>query len=240
MNIAWISSSMPNARARGGFGIQGGNLIPLLTRRHRVDLISLVSPDDTGHTDWVKQYCARVETIPVRRFGFVQRAASFASGYLRGRYLNHAAEIERLLWSGLKSRSWDVLHIEGGFVAGLIPRGLPVPKVLAVHDAEVLRCQELLRCKLSLRARLRCTIQRYYEPRYERRVYPRFDHCVMVAERDMLFNQELVPKARFSFIPYGIDTNYFHPQPATKVPFSLVFHGNLNYIPNVEAASALE
>ena len=219
-----------------GFNLIAGNLIPLLARRHRVDLVSLTCTDDESHLDWARQHCASVETIPIGHPSLPQRCGNFVSGYLWGRNLVHRNEMETILSAGRIRRQWDILHVEGGFMAGLIPENFPLPKVLAVHDAEVLRAQEMLRCRLTLRARLNYTIRRFYEPRYERLVYPRFDQCVMVAERDVAFNRKLVPRANFCAIPNGIDCNYFHPLAVEKEPVGLVFHGNLAYAPNVEAA----
>jgi glycosyltransferase involved in cell wall biosynthesis len=236
MNIAWVSSFVPSFRGTGGFGLQGGNLIPLLARRHRVDLVTLTRPGDEIYLDMARRHCGWVETIPTGRPNLPLRVGNFISGYLWGRNLVHRREMGALLHAGLKERHWDILHVEGGFVAGLIPEDLPVPKVLAVHDAEVLRAQEMLRCKLSTRARLNNLVRKYHEPRYERLVYPRFAQCVMVAERDAAFNRKLIPQASFCVVPVATDCNFYRPQAVEKDPVSVVFHGNLSYPPNVEAA----
>ncbi len=236
MNIAWVSSSPPHWPATGGFSLIGGNLIPLLARRHTVDLVTLVRPGEEVHLDWARQHCASIETIPADRHSLPLRLGNFLSGFLWGKNLIHRNEMEAILRAGLRQRHWDILHVEGGFVAGLIPEDLPIPKVLAVHDAEVLRAQEMLQCKLSLRARMDYTARRYREPRYERLVYPKFAQCIMLSERDVAFNRKLVPLAKFCAIPNGIDCKYYHPLSVEKDPLSVAFHGNLSYAPNVDAA----
>ncbi len=237
MNIAWVSEALPYLPTADGFRIQGGNLIPLLARRHRIDLISLLHPGDETHLDWARRYCAWIETIPVGRASFPMRLGNFVSGYLWGKNLIRRKELNALLRRGLNQRHWDILHVEGGFVAGLIPEGFPVPKILAVHDAEVLRARDMLHLKSTPLAHLKCLIRRYHEPRYDCLVYPRFLECVMVSERDAAFNRELVPKARFCAITNGTDCSYFRPLALEKDTQSVVFHGNLNYPPNVEAAT---
>jgi len=236
MNIGWISSSLPYLPSRGGFRISGANLIPRLSRRHSIDLISLLRDDDERHVDWIANYCNSVVTIPVRNATLLRRIAGSVSGYAFGKHLRCLVELESAVRSGFESRRWDVIHVEGGFVGGLIPVNLPTAKVLAVHDAEVLRAREMLQCSISLRDRLRHTARRYYEQRYERLVYPRFQRCVMVAERDVAFNRTLVPNATFAMIPYGVDVDYFCPLRIEKEPSALVFHGHLGYPPNIQAA----
>lgn len=193
-------------------------------------------PADEQYLSWAQRYCATATSIPIRRGSLLSRAANFAWSYTYGRHLRYRKIIEEKLWSGLRSRNWDVLHVEGGFAGGLVPPELPIPKILSAHDSEVLRAIEMLNCQLDLSARLRCSVRRFYEPRYDRLVYPRYDRCVLVAERDLAFNQRLVPHAQFLTIPYGVDTDYYHPMQMAKNKGTIVFHGNLSYAPNVQAA----
>jgi glycosyltransferase involved in cell wall biosynthesis len=236
MRIGWISSSLPYLPARGGFGISGANLISRLSRRHSIDLISLLREGDAQHVPWIAKYCNSVFTIPVKRASFPRRMANFVSAYGLGKQLNCRSELEGAIRSGFDSYRWDVLHVEGGFVGGLVPTDLPIAKVLSVHDSEILRAQEMLKCDISFRTRLRYTARQYYEHRYERLVYPRFERCLLVAERDLAFNRRIVPKATFAMISYGIDLNYFQPLAVPKQKATLVFHGNLGYPPNIQAA----
>ena len=227
---------MPYLPSKGGFRISGANLIKHLCRRHKVDLISLLRDEDSQHIDWIAKYCESVFTVPVRRTSLPRRLAGFLSGYAIGKQLSCRPEVVSALRSGFDRKHWDVLHAEGGFVGGLVPSDLPVAKVLAVHDAEVLRAQEILKCDVNVRDRLRYTARTYYERRYQRLVYPRFERCVFVAERDMVFNQSIVPRAAFEVIPYGVDVDYFQPMPVEKQKNELVFHGHLGYAPNIQAA----
>ena len=236
MNIAWVSSSLPYLPARGGFKLYGANLISILSRRHRLDLISLVHKQDQQYAKWVRQYCDSVTLVPRCNVSLSRRVANFASGYLRGKYLNYREPLEDILREGFRSKRWDIVHVEGGFTGGLMPVNPPVPMVLSLHDAEALRAQEMLSCKLSLAQRITYTVRKHYEPRYESLVYPRFERCTVVAERDATFNRALVPKANFTVVPYGTDTGYFRPIPVEKKRCVLVFHGHFGYAPNCQAA----
>lgn len=236
MRIGFVSQALPYLPSRGGFRLYGGNLIRCLFRRHRIDLISLLRDGDEQHLDWAAQYCASISTIPTHKKSPPLKVANFVSGYLRGKPLHHRAQLGSLLRAGLEAHNWDVLHVEGGFLGGLVAPELPISKVLSLHDAEVLRAQEMLHCELPLRSRLENTVRKCTEPRYDRLVYPRFERCVVVADRDLAFVRKLVPKANFALIPYGTDTEYFHPIEVEKQLGTLVFHSHLGYPPNVEAA----
>jgi glycosyltransferase involved in cell wall biosynthesis len=236
MNIGWISDALPYLPSRGGFRLYGGNLIRVLSTRHRIDLVSFLHEEDTQHLDWPRQYCASVTTIAPEPAGLAPRVADAVSGYLWGSPVRHRRRFQEALREGLKLKRWDVLHFEGPFSAGLVPREFPVPRVLSLHDSWTLRCQEMLACAQTFREKAYYRLLKYYEPRQERLVYPRFERCTVVAAPDLEEVRRTVPKAKVDLIPYGTDTEYFHPLPVQKQGAVLVFHSHLGYAPNIEAA----
>lgn len=236
MKIGWVSSSLPYLPSRGGFRISGANLIQRLSRRHEIDLISILREEDADHVAWPERFCVSLKTLPLPSRSLPARALNFVSTYALGNQLVCRPELQAAVSSGFDARKWDVLHVEGGFVGGIVPADLPLAKVLSVHDAEVLRAQEMLHCDLTLRQRMDYTVRKFTEPRYERLVYPRFERCVLFADRDCEFNRRLIPRASFAVIPNGIDVDFYTPQPVQKEPHGLVFHGHLSYPPNVQAA----
>jgi glycosyltransferase involved in cell wall biosynthesis len=110
-----------------------------------------------------------------------------------------------------------------------------VPRILSLHDSWTLRCREMVSCARSWRERLYYSALELREPRFERQLYPQFDRAVVVADRDLAEVRRVVPQARAELIPYGTDTEYFHPVAIEKKPASMVFHGHLGYTPNIEA-----
>ena len=236
MNIGWISDSLPYLPSRGGFRLYGGNLIRMLSARHRIDLLSFLREDDAQHLDWPRQYCASLVTIPMEPAGWAARAANAASSYLWGKQIHHRSRFQTELSEGLKSRHWDVMHFEGPFCAGLAPPDSAVPRVLSMHDSWTLRCREMLECAPSFSEKAFYAFLRYHEPRYERLLYPRFDRCTLVAARDLEEVRRVVPNCKAELIPYGTDSEYFHRVAVEKEPRTLVFHSHLGYPPNIEAA----
>lgn len=239
MRIGFLSEEVPYLPSRDGFRIHAANLIRCLSSRHAIDLISLQAADDEPYIGWAKQYCASVTTIPKRHQRLPRRLADFFSAYCLGRHLHFREQLRSRLEGGLAHGKWDVFHVEGSFVAGLVPCDLPVPKVLALHDSCILRCEEMLKCSLPLRERAYYALMRCCEPRYERLVYPRFDRCTVVSTRDQAAVQGAARETQVAAIPSGTDTEYFYPLPVAKEAVTLVFHGNLGYWPNVGSAQEL-
>jgi len=70
--------------------------------------------------------------------------------------------------------------------------------------------------------------------RYEGEIFKEFDRHTIISEQD----RDLMPvrrPAEIAVIPNGVDVNYFHPLHRHK-EYDLLFNGNMNYPPNVEAA----
>lgn len=236
MKIGFVSQPLPYLPSRGGFRLYGGNLIRCFSRRNSIDLISLMEEGDEEHLDWPRQYCASVAALPAKGGSLPSRFANVLSGFLCGRPLAGRSWLGSMLRSGVAAGKWDVLHVEGPYVGGLVPAELSIAKVLSLHDSWTLRCDEMLKCCQSRQEKLHYTFLKHFEPRYERLVYPRFERCTVVAQPDVEEVRRVVPKAKVDLIPYGTDTEYFQPVPVEKQPNALVFHSHLGYAPNIEAA----
>ncbi len=69
---------------------------------------------------------------------------------------------------------------------------------------------------------------------YESEIFTRFDKHLIISEQD---RQEIQhpSKSSIQIIPNGVDLSYFkHDQHGKK--YALLFHGNMNYLPNVDCA----
>lgn len=237
MNLLFVTQELPYLPAKDGFRLYAGNLLRELSRRHRVDLISLLQDDDEEHLDWSREYCASVTSFSAKERSSIFKPLQFAATFGFGRPMHPRREIGEAIRHGLAKRNWDVLHVEGAYVAGLIPDGLPLPRILSVHDAWKVRLEQMAKYGRTRGERFYNGILSQVEPRYERLVYPRFDRCVVVAEADARTVRAIVPRASVEVVPNGIDTDYFRPRPAKAPKKVLAFHGNFGYPPNVEAAA---
>jgi glycosyltransferase involved in cell wall biosynthesis len=236
MKIGFLSQALPYLPSRGGFRLYGANLLRQFSKRHQIDLVTLLDPEDEPHLDWPKPYCARIETISDAAMPGIVRVAHAGVVRILGTPLRHRVTVGKLLRQLAATSSWDVLHVEGAYAGGLVPTDMSIPKVLSVHDSWTLRCAEMLKCSQTHRERLYYRFLRATEPRFERKIYPRFDVVTVVAEPDREELSKVVPQATVQLISYGTDTEYFRPVEVPKVPNTLVFHSHLGYPPNIEAA----
>ena len=75
--------------------------------------------------------------------------------------------------------------------------------------------------------------------RFEADEYSRFKRVIVVSERDRDALRTLDPDLIVDVIPNGVDAEFFAPPAFAKRRQTVVFHGVMNFLPNVQAAEYL-
>jgi glycosyltransferase involved in cell wall biosynthesis len=86
---------------------------------------------------------------------------------------------------------------------------------------------------------VKTTLQLRLARRYERWMFAPYRRVVVVSQRDRDELLALNPTLQVEVIPNGIDLAYFTPQTLEREPATLLFVGNYEYAPNVDAALRL-
>jgi glycosyltransferase involved in cell wall biosynthesis len=124
-------------------------------------------------------------------------------------------------------------------LALLLPELAGRATVLTVLDAWYLEVETLAERSTGLQRRLHRNSARRVRD-YESAAYRGFDRVTVVtdAERDGL--QAIDPDMRLAVIPNGVDVDFYGQALADAVdPDRIVFHGVMDYPPNIEAAELL-
>jgi glycosyltransferase involved in cell wall biosynthesis len=130
----------------------------------------------------------------------------------------------------------DVIHVDSVMAVELLPSSTPVPAVLNHHNIES--------DMMARRAENDASPARYLWRReakllaqYEIDTASRFAEHLVVSALDGDRLRRLVPTARTTVIPNGVDTGYFAERTAEPDAMSLVFAGRMNWYPNENAMS---
>ena len=205
-----------------------------LGARHEITLISFVESDDEleGRRH-LEPYCERIDTVTLPRVRSVANVglhAPFSRLPLQVLYYRSRA-FARLVEEATARSRFDVVH---AFFHRVAPYALatPAPKVLDLMDSMQLRME---RNAALERPPKRWLFQEELRRvrRYEPELVNRFDHVIVVAERD----REPLPPGPISVVPNGVDADAFAPRPELRRRASLVFSGNMSYEPNVHAVT---
>jgi len=130
----------------------------------------------------------------------------------------------------------DVVQITSGRLAALAPYLETYPTVLAAFDAAHLNIEARIEGASGIRSRLlRGEAERW--KRFEATTWGRFDAVTVVTTEDGEALRAIDPRMPVHVIPNGIDADRFAPDPTVaREPDRLLFHGVMDYAPNVSAA----
>jgi glycosyltransferase involved in cell wall biosynthesis len=211
------------------------NLLRHFREEHDVTMLAMTSGDAPEDVAVVRGMVKELELVeheisktPWRRL--LSMLTLWPFGVLLYRSRAFAAALGRLL----NRKRFDV--IIGGHInmAQYTVEVQHTPKIIAPLDAISLYYKRQLGLPLGPPSFLYSLLQYWKVKRYEKRTYPRYDACVLVARRDAEVIRELCPGLPIYFAPSGTD---IPPEAAVpKEPLSVAFSGVMDYPPNVDGA----
>ena len=238
MRILICASDVPFPPTNTGFRRQLMGLVPELGRRHEVRLIGYRMPGQTP--DGAIQADMRI--VDYDKPSTVENAGDLAAAMLQRRPLR-AERLVRGLVEPLREELArfrpDLVHVGPGKLARLKRELAGMPKILMVMDTWHLNVDARAEAASGLRrALLRADAQRVR--RFEQSEYRGFDRVVVSNEGDLAELRERDPTLPFTIIPIGFEASAYAPDRAAPIDRSrIVFHGAMNYAPNVRAVEFL-
>jgi glycosyltransferase involved in cell wall biosynthesis len=238
MRILICASDAPFPPMNTGFRRQLAGLVPELGKRHDVRLIGYRMPDQSNETGVE----ADMRIVDFKRPEAAENARDLALAVTRRRPLR-AERLVRGLVGPLREElarfEPDLVHVGPGKLAGLKRELGSMPKILMVMDTWHLNVDARADAASGIRRPLlRADAQRIR--RFEASEYRGFDRVVVSNEGDVAELRERDSTLPFAIIPIGFDASAYAPDPAALVDANrIIFHGAMNYAPNVRAVEFL-
>ncbi len=215
-----------------GFRLVAYNIIKYLSINHTIHLLSLVeTEEELSKLDEIKKYCYRTETILVNQ---ETTRSNFLSRIFTPCSCNN--EVRNKLSSILLNNQIDIIYIEGaniGHYADNIPQ---LPKVFSPHDSSSARAYNFfVNTKISY-TKIKYFINYLIAMNYESKILRKFDHCLVVGPTDKKDIQKRISDLEISFVPNGVDSEYYNFLLQNNNEKNIIFTGNMSYYPNIDAA----
>ena len=232
-----ICSEQPPLPPPTGVRLVVRALVRELSRRHEVRVLCFGPTNEEGRV--LDGAATRIvaNTEPRRRNVAVRLVRAIVTGRP-----TRVSELERAmrgpLEEELKSFEPDVLHVTTGLLAGLGRQLARQPAVLVPLDAAYKMVEAQAMEFVGVRRRL-LLAQAERMRRFEADEYARFRRVVVVTERDRDALWALDRALRVDVIPNGVDAEFFSPLSFDERQQTVVFHGAMNFAPNVRAAEYL-
>lgn len=237
LNILFISPYLPSL-----IRVRPYNFIKALAERgHRLTLLALVPPkEDTSSLNTLRQWCERVETIPLPQWRTLWNGVQAIPGQtpFQAAY-SRSPQMAALIQQTQASQTFDVVHVEHLRGAELSRSVRRTPIVFDAVDSITLLFERVLQSGPSRNSRLMARLDLERTRRYEGQFLQRFQRVLITSPRDgdMLANLSNTPNQheRLVVLPNGVDLSYFQPLPLPRDPATLVFTGKMSYHANVAA-----
>jgi glycosyltransferase involved in cell wall biosynthesis len=238
MRILICASDAPFPPTNTGFRRQLVGLVSELGRRHEVRLIGYRMPDQSTEP----AVDADMRIIEFERPNAAENAQDLVLAMVRRRPLRAERRVRGLrepLREELARFQPDLVHVGPGKLSGLKKELEGRPKVLMVMDTWHLNVDARAEAAKGLRRPLlRADAKRIR--RYEATAYRGFDRVVVSNEGDLAELRKRDPTLPFVVIPIGFDASAYAPDPEAVVdPNRIIFHGAMNYAPNVRCVEFL-
>jgi glycosyltransferase involved in cell wall biosynthesis len=238
VRILICASDLPLRPLNTGFRRQLDGLLPALGARNEVRLVGYRMPEQV----MPEAVDSRMHVVHYRRPGVLGNVADVAAAALRGRPLRAArlaGGLRPAIGQELAAFAPDIVHVGPGKLAGLLGDLEARPAVLGVMDTWHLNVEARVAASIGLRrAVLASDVKRI--KRWEASRYRGWDRIVPSNEDDLAALRSLDPTLPFALIPIGFDASAYAPDPAaTSDPNRIMFHGAMDYPPNVAAVEYL-
>jgi glycosyltransferase involved in cell wall biosynthesis len=213
----------------------------LAQRGYTIDLLAFASrPEDHDETEQYRAFFRQIVLIDEPRRGYLRRLI-----WPGARFPTQADQAwSPTLWQAAalhrQQHTYDLAHLFGGVQVYEFHRALgALPAVITPYESYSLYLKRALASSQGIAQRARLTAQRIVTRRYESWMFTPYDQTVVVSEADRDELLGINPALPVTVIPNGIDLDYFQLQPVARDPAALLFVGNYEYPPNVEAALRL-
>ena len=248
MKILFLTPQLPYP-PRQGTTIRNDGLIRHLAKRHTIDLLTFISPEqEADHNSPLYKACRRIAYLPQPVRSAQQRAIETLRSPLPDMALRLESPAMHNLVQSWLADGYEIVQVEGIEMAQYgfhvyKQQAVGVKRPLLIFDDH--NCEYLLQKRNALTdlrqpkrwpAALYSLIQWQKLRHYERQICQRADTILAVSPIDQQALQELAPGAPITVIANGIDTTTTE-SPVTNLPYppTLLFTGKMDYRPNVDA-----
>lgn len=228
----------------------GDRLIPyhisreLAARRYGIDLLAFYNnPVDLAEVPRYEQYFRSVKLIPEpsrSSANYWLRARMPGSRFPRRAEQSWSPEMWRAIEERLKKRAYDVVHLFGGVqVYEYRHLAAQLPNVIVPYESYSLWLERAVREARTPFARMAARLRQAMARRYESFMFEGYDRVVVLTDRDAAALKALNPATPTVTIPNGVDVDFFTPSGYEPDEPALLFTGNFDYPPNLDAALRL-
>ncbi len=141
----------------------------------------------------------------------------------------------RKLQDLVSNTTYDILQIEDSFMADYItylPHDNKTKRVLTFIDIDYIKSDRLSTISTNLKHKIKYYLRSQAMKRWEPHIAARFDLNCFTSDVDEKIMRQHNQTLKTIVLPNGVDAKQLQPLPLNPTEKSILFVGNLNYLPN--------
>ena len=249
MNILLISRCPPYPLYLGDRLIVY-NLVRQLARRgHQIDLLAFSDRfEDITERDQYSDLFRQITIVadpPRTSFDYALRLLRPGARFPRRAERSWSQMMWEAVRHHVKTYDYDLVHLFGGVQVYEYAHAIePLPAIITPYESYSLYLRRVVEKESTSVGAQRATLLQRIREQLELRTARSFEswmfapyrRTVVVSERDRDELCGLNPALPVEVIPNGVDLDYFQTSEGARDPHALLFTGNYEYAPNVDAA----
>ena len=241
MKILWVKMGGLWPPTSGG-RTRSLQIVAELSKRHAVTIVTThTAGDDPAGLVHRLPYCERIFSFEyaVAKRGSAAFPVALAQSWLSRDPVDlwkwRVPAVRECVEALIENGDVDVCVADFLFAAGNVPLQGRTPVVLFEHNVEYLIWKRL--CDIEKVPWRRALLEiEWRKLRAREAAACRYaDLTIAVSDDDCRRLGALAPEANITWIPTGVDIDYFQPQPDRERPAHLVFSGSMDWHPNEDA-----
>jgi sugar transferase (PEP-CTERM/EpsH1 system associated) len=237
LKLLFIANRFPYPPYRGD-KLKIFNLASVLSKNHEIHLITFAEQkSDYDHVNEVSHIFSKIHIIDLPRWKSVVNVAigMFGSRPLQVNYFR-SRKFRNELAGLLGENSYDAIHVQHLRMAQYAIKYKDRFRILDMPDAFSLYWQRRKSVKRNFFAKLLDDIESARVMKYESYILDEFNLNLVCSSEDLAFLENAHGDSRIKLLPNGVDTAKFRPmQHDYSHSHTLLFTGNMDYAPNVDA-----
>lgn len=236
VKILFVANRFPYPPFRGD-KLKIWNLARRLSKNHELHLITFLEhEEDARHLPELQQHFSKITLVRLPKLQALIQCVLAIPGQMpfQVAYFKSKAFRNTLLGQ-LNEHDYDAIHVQHLRMSQYFPNPGQMPVVLDLPDAFSLYWQRRSMVPRPWWQRFFDTIEQKRIARYEQ-VLNRFPLNLVCSLEDLDFLHKEHPEAQIDLLPNGVDSNAFQPKTSEeRTDKRLLFTGNMDYAPNVDA-----
>ncbi|MGB1289349.1 MAG: glycosyltransferase family 4 protein, partial [Aggregatilineales bacterium] len=240
MNILIISRCPPYPPQFGDRLILWHLARELKKRGHTLDIVAFsqfdTDADDAPHYDAYFRKIDLIPETPRSPIAYLKRAFLSGTRFPKNASQAWSPEMWQMIEKHLSEQTYDVVHVFGGVQVYEFHHLIAhLPNIIVPYESYSLYLKRLITQENTLKHQL---MQRM-SAHFEHWMFAPYGKTVVLADPDKDELTRLNPVLDVAIIPNGIDLDFFQPVDRDRPPATLLFVGNYDYAPNIDAALLL-